>query len=288
MNLIDVLVAIQILIAFPIGVYIFGGTKVTWPGTKQMVDRYKYHFFLLILITVVKALSRKWEQPMEGFFSIDFTPMIYEFEGNSVFWVQNSLQHPAMTFFMAFVYIGSFLFIMVFSVLIFTYMDMRRIASKLIFLYLVLFLIMIPFYFFVVVYTPSYPKMFYPEANSMVSGMEPLLYNYGPHINKFFMDYDTFNNCFPSMHIGYPAAILFIICMDVKGFRGYKYFLLAMLFLIGLSIIYLGIHWLTDILGGLLFAMLASVIVEYKAYNFWRRIHRLDCWLKRQFKVKKI
>ena len=182
---------------------------------------------------------------------------------------------------MAVVYIGSFLFIMTFSLALFAYLDKMKIASKMIFLYVVLFFLTIPFYLLVVVYVPSYPKMFYPGAESIIRGMEPLLYNYGPNVNDFFVNYDTFNNCFPSMHIGYPAATIFFLFLNVRGFKRYKIFLIIALGAIAVSIVYLGIHWLTDIIGGFLIAILGVIITERYARDFWKWVHKGDKKLKK-------
>jgi len=283
MNIVDLLVIIQLIVAFPLGVYIFARKKMTLDGFKDMCDRYRYHLFILISIYLMKSVVFLLEQPLEKY-ATDYTPMIYGFEGNSIFWVQHYLESYPMTFFMAIIYIGSFLFIMTFSLALFSYLDMKKVASKLALLYLVLFFLTIPFYLFMIVYVPSYPKMFFPGANSIISGMEPLLYNLGPNVNEFFVDYDTFNNCFPSMHIGYPAAIIMTLCINVRGFRGYKCFLLAMLAIIAVAIIYLGIHWLTDIIGGFLIAVLGVIITEKYTVDFWKRIHFFDKKLKKRFK----
>lgn len=280
MNLIDLMVVLQILIGYPIGVYLFAGKKITYDGTSDMLDKYAWHFLLIVAIYLMKSVVFLLEAPVEQMFAINFTPMIFEFEGNSVFWVQHYLDFPGMTTLMGIVYIGSFLFIMVFTIILFAYVDMRRVASRLIYLYIVLFFLTIPFYLLVEVYTPSYPKMFYPGALSMVAGMEPLLYNYGPRVNDFFVNYDTFNNCFPSMHIGYPSAIIIMLFIDVKGFRAYKGFLLVMLALISVAILYLGIHWFSDILGGFLIAVVGVIITDRYAARFWKHMNRFDRWVR--------
>lgn len=273
MNIIDFLIVIGLLIAFPIGVFIFSGRKINWEELKNMADKYQYHFYLLIIVWLIKTFVFLLEGPIERIMEADFTPAIYEFEGSAVFWVQHYLYSVPMTWFMAFIYIGSFLFIMTFSLGLFAYNDMYKLSSKLALLNLTIFMLSIPFVLFVVVYVPSYPKMFFPEAHSLIRGMEPLLYNLGPNINDFFMGYETFNNCFPSLHIAMPTSILLTLVWNVRGFRGYKIFLGVMIFLIGLSIIYLGIHWFSDILGGIVLAVVGVYINEKIWKAFWKKVH---------------
>ncbi|MFO7618427.1 MAG: phosphatase PAP2 family protein [Thermoplasmata archaeon] len=284
MNIVDIIVIIQLIVTFPIGIYVFGGkTKVTLSGFKDMCDYYRWHFFILIAMYLMKTFSFYLEGPMEKY-ATDYTQMIYGLEGNTIFWFQHYLQSFPMTLAMAAVYIGSFLFIMVFTFAFLSYLNMKKAASKVAMLYLVLFFLTLPFYLFMIVYVPSYPKMLYPGAESIITGMEPLMYNFGPNVHEFFVNYDSFNNCFPSMHIGYPAAILMSLHLNVKGYRIYKWFLFTLLVLIAVAIVYLGIHWFSDIVGGIFIALIGVIITEKYAHRFWRHIDRFDKLLRKRYK----
>lgn len=276
MNLIDVIIVAYLFLAFFIGMRAFASKKVTKEGLIKMADRYRYHFFLLILVFIIKTIVFYLEGPVEEMLSIDFTPMIYELEGHRVYFIQKALYNDGMTLAMVLVYIGSLFFIITFSFSMFAYLNRYKTASDLALLNLVLLILTIPFYLLVVVYVPSYPKMFYPGAESVVTGMRPLMYNYGPRVNEFFLGYETFNNCFPSLHIAYPAAILIMLLKNVKGFVRYKVFLFIMLILVGIAIIYLGIHWLLDIFGGVCLAILAVMITNKVSHPFWKMVDKFD------------
>jgi hypothetical protein len=163
MVLVEFIVVISLLIAFPVSLYIFARKKITWDGIKEMCSRYRYHFYLLFGVLLLKSLTFLFEKPLEPF-AIDLTPTIYGFEGNSVFWVQHFFNNQILTAFLAVIYIGGFLFIVSFSFAMFAYLNNYKMASKLALLNLVLFMFMIPFYLFVIVFVPSYPKMFFPDA----------------------------------------------------------------------------------------------------------------------------
>jgi len=236
---------------------------------------------MLFGLFILKTLIMSMEGTVEGAFGWDATPMIHSIEGDAVLQVQKALLNDWMTLAMGLVYIGSFLFVYVFSFLLFAYSDRFKVAGSLMFMYLALLLLSVPFYFLMIVNVTSYPLMFHPGDVAVVPGMQPLLYNYNPLVHNFFISYDTFNNSFPSMHVGYPAAVLILLWRNEPKFRGYKIFLGVMIFLISLSIVYLGIHWLIDILGGLVAAIVAVFVAEKWSKPFWKRVYKL---VKREWK----
>lgn len=283
---VDAIVLIFLFVSFPIATLFFTGQKVTLGGIRKMLIRYEYHFYFLFFIFFLKTLVLYFEEPVEAIFSMDFTRMIHDVENNNVLWIQRALYNPWLTGFLIAIYIGSFMFIFTITFAMFAYVDNMKMASQLMFLNFIMLILTIPFYLFVIVYVPSYPKMFYPGAPSMVKSMEPLLYNFNPHINDFFVGNDTFNNCFPSMHIGYPVATLMLLCRQIKGYIRYKIFLFAMILLIGLSILYLGIHWILDIFGGVLIATAGFVLTERWAHPFWKRSYKIINRIERYRKKK--
>jgi membrane-associated phospholipid phosphatase len=275
LNLIDVAIVIFLLAAFPVGVWAFAGKKVNWEGLKATSDKYRWHMAMLFGLFILKTLIMSMEGSVEGVFGWDATPTIHSIEGDTVLQVQKALLSDWMTLAMGIVYIGSFLFVYVFSFLLFAYSDRFKVAGSLMFMYLALLLISIPFYFLMIVKVTSWPLMFHPDEVAIVPGMQPLLYNYNDMVHGFFISYDTFNNCFPSMHIGYPAAILMLLWRNEPKFRGYKIFLAVMIFVISISIIYLGIHWFIDILGGFAAALVAVYVAEKWSKPFWKRVYKL-------------
>ena len=278
MNAIDAILVVYLLASFPIGVYLFARKKVNWSGLEDMVSKYRWHLLMLLCLFAFKSLVMSFEVTVEGVLGYDATEFVHSIEGDAVLAVQRAFLSEAMTVAMGAVYIGSFLFIYVFSFLLFAYSDRFKTASQLMFMNLVLLLISIPFYFFAIVYVTSWPLVNDPGATAVVPGMQALLYNYNDQIHGFFTSYDTFNNSFPSMHVGYPAAILILLWRKQPGFKGYKIFLGVMVFLISLSIVYLGIHWFVDILGGLVAAFAAILLAERYSEPFWRRAYKLVRW----------
>jgi membrane-associated phospholipid phosphatase len=273
MNILDLVIVAFLLATFPLGVYVFAGKKIDWDWVVRTCGTYKWHILMLFGLFIMKSLIMALEAPFESRFGFDATPLIHGIEGDAVLAIQDALLNQWLTTFCVMVYIGSFLFIYVFSFLLFAYADRFKTASSLMFMFLLLLVISIPFYFLVIVDVTTYPVMLDPTSEAVVPGMRPLLYNYSPMVHDFFASYDTLNNCFPSMHIGYPCAILLYIHRNERGFRAYKWFLLVMTSLIGFAVVYLGVHWLVDLLAGVAVAAVAVLLTERLAARFWKKVY---------------
>jgi len=114
--------------------------------------------------------------------------------------------------------------------------------------------------------------------------METLGYQLTPEIQTWFTRIDPFTNGMPSLHIGMPFALWYCYSRnDLDGrWKAWRLFLMVYLWLTVFTILYLGIHWVSDIIGGLIVGVAAVHIVEKIAPGFWRVmderlfIHRLS------------
>ena len=104
-----------------------------------------------------------------------------------------------------------------------------------------------------------------------IPAMETLAYNLTPEINDWFTRIDPFTNGMPSLHIGIPFAVwLCLIKWDEdKRWRNYTNFLAAYIALTAFAVVYLGIHWFSDIIGGMLIALLAVQVSE-RSQGLWK------------------
>tara|TARA_B100000945_G_scaffold67955_1_gene51189 strand:- start:326 stop:1843 length:1518 start_codon:yes stop_codon:yes gene_type:complete len=76
----------------------------------------------------------------------------------------------------------------------------------------------------------------------------------------------------PSLHIAFPFAVwLCLLRFDTDGrWTNYRRILLVFVLMTAFSILYLGIHWFMDIIGGMVVATIAVNIANKLADPFWR------------------
>ena len=124
------------------------------------------------------------------------------------------------------------------------------------------YILAIPFYlFFNVRVTGNY----IPE-------METIAYDLTPQIQNWFTQIDPFTNGMPSLHIGLPFAIWLTMERWDSDERWLRYRRLLLLFITttAFTILYLGIHWVSDIIGGIIVAVIAVEITSRTHGPIWQ------------------
>jgi hypothetical protein len=118
---------------------------------------------------------------------------------------------------------------------------------------------------------------FYLFFNVRVTGdhipaMETIAYDLTPVIHNWFTRIDPFTNGMPSLHIGLPFAIwlTYLRWDEDNRWNKFRNVLMIYIFLTAFTILYLGIHWVLDIIGGLIVASIAVSITERTHEPIWK------------------
>ena len=83
-----------------------------------------------------------------------------------------------------------------------------------------------------------------------------------PSIESFFYLTTTQNNCLPSLHTA--MAILIAYCFSLTGNKKLEYFGYFVMVSVLISVVYLSIHWLVDVItGGLLSLGVIFILRRY-------------------------
>ncbi|MBV22900.1 MAG: hypothetical protein CMA53_02220 [Euryarchaeota archaeon] len=220
---------------------------------------YWWHIFLYLLMFIFKAIIDYHNEPMKARVG-GFTHWIYAIEGDWTNQIQEFFLNDNLTNLLSGHYLFMYLFMIWFSPMYYILCRDEIMADKAALNYFVIYLLSVPLYlFFNVEVTSSY-----------ISDMDALLYH-DSYTLAFFTDNDPMDNAIPSLHVGLPISLLIInrlhcrkLGIDFKDWRHkeFDYFIQFNVIIYLFSIQYLGIHWIVDIIPGIILAIITSSFVH--------------------------
>ena len=199
-------------------------------------------FFHLFEVNVIDPITTEWV-------GVDFANDIHNIEGDAVYWFS---QHwtPVLVYFFVIMYIAVYPFTLWFLPLYFIIHDEKKSMKTLSYGLLLIYVIALPFY------------LFLPVTNVYkYYGMESALEAVVPTVENFFYATTTQNNCLPSLHVA--MTILIAWSAHLTGNKKLSYFAFFSMASVIIAVIYLAIHWFTDILFGALLAIIVIFILDH-------------------------
>jgi membrane-associated phospholipid phosphatase len=222
--------------------------RVVGRFAKQVVHSRKIllHFVLLVSILMLNKIELWVEGQMDK--PADFTPFIYRFEGDIVYWIQSLTQVGWLTWTLSFFYIIVFTAMIAVSIGVYTYEKQPQLFYALCYGLMINYFVAIPFYLFLPV----------QEVWSYLPKVQFLMLEFFPTFETHYRPLSGLDNCLPSLHTSVSVTMAMIALQS--GNRLWR--LMAPLFagIIIFSIFYLGIHWVVDMATGLILGLVAATI----------------------------
>lgn len=236
--------------------------KMSADGFIDMFRRYWAHMVIVFSVYLWKDVLDGLDRVLMANTQLDMTFLVYSIEGDTVLWVQDGLRSDSLDFLMTHFYVMGFMTATFSSFIYPIYFDDRHMADRVSLSMFWVYILAIPFYlFFNVKVTGNY-----------VEGMETIAYDLTPEIHNWFNRIDPFTNGMPSLHIGLPFAIwLSMHRWDEDGrWKKFRNFLVVFILATSISIVYLGIHWFVDIIGGMVIGIIAVNLTSKTHSNIWK------------------
>ena len=237
---------------------------------------YWWHILLYVLMFIYKAVIDHHNEPMKDKVG-GFTHWIYSIEGDWTYHIQEFFLNDTLTNLLSGHYLFMYLFMIWFSPMYYILCRDEVMADKAALNYFIIYILSVPLYlFFNVEVTSTY-----------IADMDALLYH-DSFTLAFFTDNDPMDNAIPSLHVGLPVSLLIInrlhcrqLGIDFNDWRHKEFdmFVTFNVLIYLFSIQYLGIHWVVDIIPGVLLAIITSSfvhsvqpIVRARTENGWRSL----------------
>jgi membrane-associated phospholipid phosphatase len=253
--------------ALALGVLLLPVFKPPWarlslPPFVDFFRRYWVHILIVFVIYNLKDGLDQIDRVLMASTGLDMTPYIWAVEGNLVLWVQQTFEATWLTVLLTHFYVAGFMFICYVSVFYFAYFDDRWLADRVTLSIAWVYILAVPFYLFFNVRV----------TGDTIPEMQTLAYTLTPEIADWFRRIDPFTNGMPSLHIGIPFAVWLCLTRfdDDRRWNRYRYTVLAYTILTAFTIIYLGIHWFVDIIGGMLVAGAAVSMADRTSNTWWK------------------
>ena len=235
--------------------------KANLRAFNDMFRRYWLHILLVFLIFFWKDTFDTLDRIFMANTQLEMTSWVYAIEGDLVLWVQQAFEAQWLTVSLTHLYVSGYLMVVYVSIVYFCYFNDRYMADRVSLCVFFIYALALPFYLFFNVRV----------TGDHIPEMQTLAYDLTPEINDWFERIDPFTNGMPSLHIGIPFGVWLCIVRWDEDNRWAKYrnFLLAYIILTAFTIVYLGIHWFVDIIGGMVIATLALKLTERYHKPVW-------------------
>ncbi len=209
--------------------------------------------FLLVLVLVLlvnKGLQGYIERFSQAY-GIEATATIHAIEGDFVVTVQSLLPDIVMPYFSA-VYIVGYALLLVAPVFLYLFAERARPLKLLVTAYAINYGVAVIAYASVVAYGPRNA-----DRSSGGSSADAPLLELVPDITHLTALWNTNTNVFPSLHTSLSVTVFLLAALTRAEFRRWFGLAAVLAASIVVATMALGIHWLLDVLAGVVLAVVA-------------------------------
>ncbi|UPM43696.1 phosphatase PAP2 family protein [Halocatena salina] len=265
MNLMEIFseVVVVVSLLLPVALIFVVGPSRLWKSLSNLKPKLREAapvYVALGIVLGINSIARDTGNNLSWIIGINITGHIHTFEGQFVADLQ-SMATPALTTYFSAIYVFGYTFLLVFPLFAYLLHDDLRPLYETVTAYILNYSVGLVCYIVFVAYGP---RNLIPEL------VEPLLYTNWPHSQLLTSEVNTNTNVFPSLHtsLSVTVALLSYRYRDVYS----RWVPIACLLAVSVAIatMYLGIHWLTDVVVGTVLAVISVAL----AIRYGERLHR--------------
>ncbi|HUR62265.1 MAG TPA: phosphatase PAP2 family protein [Candidatus Thermoplasmatota archaeon] len=247
--------AVLLFFALPMSVAAGGALFVPWrrrywnlDAWTQALARDGWVVAGLILMLVPEVIESQLDPFLTRHVGLDFTSVAAALDGDLHVRLQALLPQRWLHTLFTFAYVAGYPFLIIFTPILGIWTGRRQMARRALGAYALCYAAALPFYlFFPVQEVWSYD----PAVTNIATSYQWV----ATHLYSF----NEINNCFPSLHTAISAAMAGVAWRGPS--RRYQHAAWILAAMIVFSTVYLGIHWVVDVVAGLVLAAVAVHLV---------------------------
>lgn len=202
---------------------------------------------VLLVILFFSAVAREGLQDVSELYGFRITGYIFDFEQEFVAWVQSFATPPLTTFF-SYTYVYGYVFLLVFPIVAYAALDSKRDLRRLLAAYSINYAAGLICYTIFIAHGPR---------NLMPDMVTSLLYSTFPDFQVLTSEVNENTNVFPSLHTSLSATVAWFAYSTREAYPSWLPIASFLAVSVMIATMYLGIHWGTDVVAGLVLAALS-------------------------------
>lgn len=226
-------------------------------GVRERIWDARRAVAVLCAVLLVSAVGRSSLQVVSELFGLQATALIYSLEGGFVAWVQATFATPALTAYFSWVYVYGYAFLLAFPVVAYLALPRTTTLRRVLVAYALNYGIGLALYTAVFAHGPR---------NVMPDMVTPLLFTNHPNVTLLASEVNVNTNVFPSLHTSLAVTVGTFAVLTRDEYPRWTPVAVWLSLSVVVATMYLGIHWLTDVVAGFALAF-GSVALAYRTVD---------------------
>ena len=206
----------------------------------------------LLAVLLVNSVARDVIPELSWIVGVNVTGYIHSLERNFIAVVQ-SFQTPWLTAYFSFVYVYGYVFLLVFPFVAYGVLEDQLSFRTLVATYIVNYAAGLVCYTLFIAYGPR---------NLMPEQVQPLLYANYPEFKLLTTKVNSNTNVFPSLHTSLSVTVALLAWRSRDTYPRWCTLATLLALSVVVATMYLGIHWLIDVLAGVPLALLSVFLAR--------------------------
>jgi membrane-associated phospholipid phosphatase len=253
-----------------------GALRAGWSRARSNLSTVLFEAVALGAVLSINGLVRDVSVELSWMIGVNITAQISGVEGRLVAHLQ-SVASPPLTVYFASVYVFGYVFLLTFPLVAYVLHSESRPLRVLLVAYILNYTVGLLCYVLFVAYGP---RNFMPEL------VEPLLFTSWPQSQLLTRQVNVNTNVFPSLHASLSVTVALVAYRFRTVHRRWVPVAGVLAASIAVSTMYLGIHWVTDVVAGTVVAALSVAVAlrttasEGPDRRRWSGVRTVRRWLE--------